>query len=76
MQDRKDVAQRVAMALDAAGDRLRGLGVSEVEIGRAMLASGLSRLLAEMPANSVAEHLMDVGVSIFETSDDYQKTLN
>lgn len=43
MTDGEDIARRATRAFEAAGDRLAERGVSDADIGRALVAAGLSR---------------------------------
>lgn len=57
MTDGEDTARRATRAFEAAGDRLAERGVSDVDIGRALVAAGLSRWSRTVGAEVLAEEL-------------------
>jgi len=57
MTDGEDTARRATRAFEAAGDRLAERGVSDADIGRALVAAGLSRWSRAVGAEVLAEEL-------------------
>lgn len=57
MTDGENTAQRATWAFEAAGDRLAERGVSDADIGRALVAAGLSRWSRAVGAEVLAQEL-------------------
>lgn len=70
MSDRPEATRAVAAALDHALDRLSGRGVSDLELGRAAVAAGLSRLSRSMSAAELSDHLAGIAVSLVEAGNE------
>ncbi|WP_131473068.1 hypothetical protein [Methylorubrum extorquens] len=68
MTDRIEVARRTVRALDLAGDRLTESGASDLEVGRAMVAAGLSRWSRTMRAEQIVEELAVLTCSLAQAS--------
>lgn len=74
--DREQVSRITARSFDAATERLKERGVSDLELGRALLAAGLSRWSRAMPADQFVNELAQlvagaaaaVGVALEEAS--------
>lgn len=68
VHDRKDIAQRLSKAFDAVAPRLRDeLRVSDLEIGRALLASGLAKLSTVIPPRQLSIHLIQIAAALVDT---------
>ncbi|WP_156394097.1 hypothetical protein [Methylobacterium sp. Leaf94] len=71
MTDSEENARRATRAFEAAGDRLAERGVSDSDIGRALVAAGLSRWSRSVGAEVLAEELarLTAGVAAVVRSD-------
>ncbi|WP_407528156.1 hypothetical protein [Methylobacterium oryzisoli] len=59
-QNRDDIVRALAGALDVAAHRLTQGGASDLEVGRAMVAAGLSRWARAIPAEQLVDELATI----------------
>lgn len=77
MTDREELARRATAAFDHAAGRLADRGVSDLELGRAMVAAGLSRWSRAVSGQELVNELAKLtgalaeaaGVDLSEPSD-------
>lgn len=64
MSDPNETARRAMRAFEHAGNRLAERGVDDAEIGKAMVAAGLSRWSRAISAKALAEQLAGLTLGV------------
>lgn len=67
--DREDVARRATAAFEHAAERLAERGVSNIELGRAMVAAGLSRWSRDAFGRELVDELAKLTAGLAAAAD-------